>query len=360
MSDETRSQHGVMEGGGAYNRHAKLPAGGAAHALPLLETAVRNVRVEDGNQTVTIADYGSSQGKNSLVPLRIAIATLRQRLGPDRPILALHIDQPSNDFNSLFSLLDADPDRYVVDEPNVFPAAIGRSFYEQVVPANYVHVGWCSYAAVWLSRVPGPIPGHFIAFRSTDASRASFATQAANDWRAFLQLRALELRPGGRLVVVLPAHDENGVSGFETLMDHANEVLADLVEDGWILAEERARMALGAYPRRECELLAPFVPDGQFHQLVVEACQFSVLEDAAWTEYQRDGNKEALAAKHALFFRSVFVPSLAGALARADDANACRAFGDQLETGLKTRLAKRPTAMHSFVSTIVLVKKCSE
>ena len=28
---------GVMEGGGSYNKHAKLPAGGAALALPLLE-----------------------------------------------------------------------------------------------------------------------------------------------------------------------------------------------------------------------------------------------------------------------------------------------------------------------------------
>jgi hypothetical protein len=28
---------GTMEGNGSYNRHAKLPAGGAAVALPLLE-----------------------------------------------------------------------------------------------------------------------------------------------------------------------------------------------------------------------------------------------------------------------------------------------------------------------------------
>ena len=29
------ASHGVMEGKGAYNRYAKLPAGGAALALPL-------------------------------------------------------------------------------------------------------------------------------------------------------------------------------------------------------------------------------------------------------------------------------------------------------------------------------------
>jgi hypothetical protein len=36
MSSETKLPHGVMEGKGAYNKHAKLPAGGAALAMPLL------------------------------------------------------------------------------------------------------------------------------------------------------------------------------------------------------------------------------------------------------------------------------------------------------------------------------------
>jgi len=40
MPGQTALPHGVMEGKGAYNRYAKLPAGGAALALPLLEVAV--------------------------------------------------------------------------------------------------------------------------------------------------------------------------------------------------------------------------------------------------------------------------------------------------------------------------------
>ena len=48
-----------------------------------------------------IADYGSSQGKNSLAPMGIAIGNLRPRLGPNRPIFVFHVDQPSNDFNTL-------------------------------------------------------------------------------------------------------------------------------------------------------------------------------------------------------------------------------------------------------------------
>src|SRR5438270_7396980 len=84
-SRKVRLPHGVMEGKGAYNKYAHVPAAGAALATPFLENAVRNIVVEPEDQPVVIADYGSSQGKNSLVPMRIAIQNLRARLGPDRP-----------------------------------------------------------------------------------------------------------------------------------------------------------------------------------------------------------------------------------------------------------------------------------
>jgi hypothetical protein len=358
MSKEPMPPHGVMEGKGAYNKHAKLPAGGAALAAPLLEKAVGNVELDAGDQPVVIADYGSSQGKNSMFPMQVAIRNLRQRLGPNRSICVFHIDQPSNDFNALFEVLDADPDRYVLDEPNVFPAAIGRSFYESVLPPGSVHLGWCSYAAVWLSRVPALIPDHFVSIRSTGRVRAEFERQGARDWEAFLSSRARELRSGGRLVVVLPALTDDGLSGFESIMDQTNDVLAEMVADGALMAEERARMVLSAYPRRKCDLLAPFARHGRFQHLTVEDFKMSALPDAAWTDYERDGNKEALATKQALFFRSVFMPSLASALdrVRSGDAEALGIFGDHLEAGLKRRIANQPAPMHSFVQTIVLAK----
>jgi hypothetical protein len=121
-------------------------------------------------------------------------------------------------------------------------------------------------------------------------------------------------------------------------------------------------MVSGSHPRRKADLLAPFTRNGRFLDLTVEAVDESVLTDSAWTDYERDGDSKALAAKHALFFRSVFMASLASALTRVrtGDAEALTAFGDRLEDGLKRRLAKKPAAMHSFVHTIVLVKQCSD
>jgi len=357
MSHESMSSYGVMEGEGAYNQHAKVPAGGAGLALGHLEDAIRKIAFEPGDRPIVIADYGSSQGKNSLVPMRTAIRTLRSRLGPKHPVLVYHIDQPSNDFNTLFEVLDTDPDRYIVDESNVFPCAIGRSFYEKVLPPNHVDVGWSSYAAVWLSRVPMLIPGHFFPLRSTGAVRAAFERQAAQDWEAFLSLRASELRTGGRLVVVLPGATEDGLTGFQDLFDHANAVLAEMVAEGAMMAEERSRMVVGSFPRRKADLLAPFTHDGKFRELMVEFCEMSALEDAAWVDYQRDGNKEAWATKQARFFRAIFTPSLASALTRTATLESSRAFADRLEDGLKKRLANQPSPMHSFVQMIVLARQ---
>lgn len=347
-----------MEGKGAYNRYAKLPASAGALALPELEKAAMKVAVDTAERPVVVADYGSSQGKNSLAPVRTAIRALRSRIGAQRPIFVFHIDQPRNDFNTLFEVLALDPDSYAREEQNVYPCAIGRSFYESVLPAESVHLGWCSYAAVWLSRIPARIPGHFIPVRASDAVRHEFERQAARDWKNFVTLRGRELARGGRLVVVLPARADDGLTGFESIMDHANEVLSDMVREGAITTEERGEMTIGAYPRQKSELLAPFGEHGEFQGLRVESLEVSSLRDAAWEQFERDADREGLAAKHALFFRPVFMPTLAGALprVRAGEEGALGSFGDRLERGLKERVARQPAPMHSLVQTIVLAK----
>lgn len=113
-------------------------------------------------------------------------------------------DLPANDFSSLFETLESDRDSCAWRKRKVFSSAIGRSFYQNVLPPSYVDLAWSSYAAVWLSQIPCQIPDHFFIPCSTGAERAELERQAALDWEAFLSPRAIELRPGGRLVVALP------------------------------------------------------------------------------------------------------------------------------------------------------------
>ena len=127
-----------MEGHGAYNRSSRVQAAGSSPALALLDKAARQVPLVTAPEPVVIVDYGSSEGHNSLAPVTVAIGILRERIGRERAISVVHTDLPGNDFGALFQTLASDPESYLRDDPRVFASAVGRSFYEQILPDSTV------------------------------------------------------------------------------------------------------------------------------------------------------------------------------------------------------------------------------
>src|SRR5439155_4334080 len=171
-------------------------------------------------QMIVIADYGCSEGRNSLFPLSVAIHTLRKRIGRKQAISVVHTDLPDNDFKALFQMLSADPETYLLNDPATFGSAIGRSFYDQLLPSNSVTLGWSSWAVQWLSRVPALIPDQVqVAYSKDPEARDAFARQSGEDWRTFLSHRGHELRRGGRLVVLTMALDADGRFGYQPLLE---------------------------------------------------------------------------------------------------------------------------------------------
>ena len=154
LEDTASAKPAPMEGDGGYNRSSQVQAAGLSPAVSMLESAARTVPLPAGSQPIVIADYGSSQGLNSLLPLGAAVAILRGRIGATRAISVVHTDLPENDFSVLFQTLNTDPNSYLQHDRAVFASAVGRSFYEQVLPSESVTLGWSSWAVQWLSRVP--------------------------------------------------------------------------------------------------------------------------------------------------------------------------------------------------------------
>jgi hypothetical protein len=344
-----------MEGGGVYNRNSAIQAAGGALASPLLVEAARKVPVD--TTSLVIADFGASQGRNSLLPLRTAITILRERAGTDVPISVVHTDLPENDFSTLFQLLESDPDSYLRHQPNVFSYAAGKSFYEPLFPQDHINLGWSSYALMWPSQLAALIPGHIYSTRSTGAILAAFDKRGDEDWQRFLSLRANELRQGGRLVIVVAARDSQGLHGLELLMDHANAVLGDMVAEKRISAAERQRIVLPAHPKSLKDLMAPFERNGGFHGLIVEHCDVFAGPDPAWEAFQQDGDSKTLAINRAGFFRAAFGPTFASALENSRTSAERVAFSDRLEQGLVSRVAKDPTEMRLVIGTMVIAKQ---
>jgi len=357
MSSQSTHHASAMEGGGAYGRHSRIPAAGGSLAIPLFEEAAERITLDAGDRPIVIADYGSADGRNSLAPMNAAIAAIRRRVSAARPIAVCHTDLPGNDFSTLFKMLDGDVDGYARRDAMTFPYAIGRSFYQSVFPPNHVDLAWSSYAAVWLSQLPREIPEYVFISRCSAPIRAEFDRQASLDWETFLSLRAIEMRPGSRLVVALPSLDHDGSTAFAPIFDQAVDALGQLVDAGAVTAEERNRMTLGACPRRERDLLAPFEKTGEFRGLTVERAKTVVAPDSAWADYERDGDGEALAAKRALFVRVIFVPTLSQALSPTRSAADRRMFADRLEEAMRQRFVRAPARVDALVGIIVMAKE---
>jgi len=344
-----------MEGHGAYNRSSRVQAAGSSPAVPLFEKAAGQVSLPADPELVVIADYGSSEGHNSLVPVRSAIDVLRDRIGRERAISVVHTDLPGNDFGALFQMLATDPGSYLREDPAVFPSAVGRSFYDQILPDSSVTLGWSSWAVQWLSRVPALIPDQVqVAYSRDAATRSAFSLQAAQDWRFFLRNRGAELRPGGRLVILSMAVDDQGDFGYRSSVAAIYGSLTDLVEEGLVSNSEMHRMVIPTYGRSRSEFMAPFVETGSFAGLSVEEFEIFYGEDRIWGEFKEHGDSAAFGARWAAFSRASVGPTLAAGL---ENSAGTAEFMEGLEARMAARLAAAPDKTSIPLAKMVLAKE---
>jgi hypothetical protein len=328
--------------------------------VAFLERAAHAVALPPSPQPVVIADYGSSEGHNSLPPITAAIGALRKRLGHERSIVVFHTDLPGNDFTALFQTLANDPYSYLRNDPTVFAAAVGRSYFEQILPASSVTLGWSAWAVQWLSRVPCAIPDQVqVAYSHNAASRSAFARQAAEDWRTFLIMRSRELCRGGRLVVLTMATDDNGDFGYRPIPDVIYETLMEMVARGLIRKDEFRKMVIPTVGRTRAQLTEPFAKGGCFEDLSIEDFELFHGEDRIWTQFEASGDAHAFGAQWAAFCRASVFPTLAASLDGAPDSARSVKFIDELETGVAARLAAAPVRMTIPLAQMMLVKAIS-
>lgn len=322
------TSHSEMETGGYYNAHSRPQGSASQLGIPLLVRAAREVPV--GDAAVGIADLGAAQGKNSLEPMRAAIAALRDRT--TSAIAITHTDIPSNDFTALFELLATSPNSYLRNQENVFAYAAGVSFYERIFPAQTQTIGWNSIAVHWLSAPPCSIPNHIWSPYAQGEVRAAWRQRSAQDWQHFLDARSAEFPSGGQIVIVASCADDRGFSGAEGLMNMANAELQSMVQRGSITEQQYERMAIPTYYRTRAEFEAPFHADGAFE--LIESTP-TVLADAYWPAYEQTHDARAFAEAYTTFFRAFSEPCLFG--------EAPNAAADQFYDGVSRRIEHNPS-----------------
>lgn len=259
-----------MVGHGFYDRNSAPQMSAIEHVLPWLDEAVAGLPLAGGavGGAIGLADFGCSEGRNSIALMRRAVTALRART--DRPVLTVHSDLATNDFANLSTGLRPEG-KPVFEEAEVYSAAVGGSMFDRLLPPGSLHLATTFNAIGFLSHRPlDRLPGYILPNgpsrvsgngEVTAAERQVFADQARHDIAAFLEARAAELVPGGRLLLqVFGASDT--ARTCDGIYDALNDAVLEVLAAGRIDREAYETYYQPVYFRTLDELTAPVADEG--------------------------------------------------------------------------------------------------
>jgi gibberellin A4 carboxyl methyltransferase len=273
-----------MLGRGFYNRHSAPQWAAIDYVLPWLEEALQSMNLPPAPHIVALADFGCSEGKNSIAAMQRMLPVLRKRT--TQPLATVHSDLATNDFSALFTNLRADG-RSVFPFDNVYPSAVAGSMYDQLLPPASLCVATTFNAIGYFSRrplerLPGFIqPNGPSAIRNIGAvtaqERAVFALQARDDLSAFLTARAAELVRGGKLLIEVFGAGGGRCNGHG-IYDALNDAVLEVGKAGRIGSDEYERYYQPIYFRTLEELVAPVAEPISSHSSIFRLERSEIYE----------------------------------------------------------------------------------
>jgi hypothetical protein len=211
----------------------------------------------------------------------------------------------------------------------VFSAVVGGSMFDQLLPSRSTHMAMTCNAIGFLSRRPlERLPGYILpngpsARRGVGAvsaeDRAVFAAQALADLESFLEARAAELAPGGRLLIeVFGAGDS--ARTCDGIYDALNDAVLEALDAGLIDRAGYEAFYQPVYFRTLAELTRPVAATDAplaplFRLERAETCEVAV---PFVQEFRRSGDLGAFARSYTDFFRAFTEPVLRAAFPAPD------------------------------------------
>jgi cyclopropane-fatty-acyl-phospholipid synthase len=311
-----------MKGAGYYDQHSSAQLSSIQALQGWVDAAVASLSLPDAAQPVSVLDLGSSEGGNAIRLMATIVGGLRRRT--TQPLQTIYSDLHSNNFNQLFANLQQARSAGLFPA-GVYSSAVGGSFYGPLLPPGTVHLATSFNAILWLDRLPAvPVPD-FVVYRRPHPPRpglvaspeatAAFSQQAEQDLVRFLECRARELVPGGKLLLATPG-DTDQARVADGLYDVLNDACLDLVAAGRLQREQHERLTMPIYCRTIAELLAPLQREGSPVRGVfaVERAEALEVPTPFLVEYRRNGDVAAYAAAYTGFLRAISEPVVRAAL----------------------------------------------
>ena len=181
---------------------------------------------------ITIVDYGCSEGHNSIFFFQKLLSSFRET--SDREICIMHTDLPDNNWNLVNHLLDTSEHSYR-KIPRVYFSSIGKSFYNQILPNDSVHLGFAAHCFHYFSKHPAKQQGN------AEFNRETKEEQARIDINTILEHRINELVIGGTLHFIAA-----GSIGepFKPTVRVLETVFSAMIERGLLTPEEASNFEM--------------------------------------------------------------------------------------------------------------------
>lgn len=302
-----------MKGEGFYDQNSSVQEMALAAVSDWIHSAVADLPLPAPPRPVTVADYGCSEGKNSIRAVGAVVEALRRRT--DQPICGIHCDLPGNNFNRLFATLhDPNTHNYLQEggrlRLNVSALAAAGSFYGPLLPPGSVHFALSFFAVEWLDKAPPiSVPDHVSYLRGPPEVTAAFRRQADHDLTHFLACRAEELVRGGKLIIVVPGSIGPQSCG-DGLYDVFAEAIHDLVQAGRLERAAAERFVFPVYFYSTADLTRPVEqPGSPVHgAFTIEAADAREMPAAFVEKFRASGDAVTFAAEYTAFVRAFSEP----------------------------------------------------
>ncbi|HTU17119.1 MAG TPA: hypothetical protein VMG10_03590 [Gemmataceae bacterium] len=337
-----------MKGAGYYDRHSTAQLVSIQLVFDWIETALAEMALPAGSQPFTVLDLGSSEGRNATVAMNGIVEAVRRRRA-DQLVQTIYSDLASNNFNQLFrNLHEARKSGRLA--AGVFPSVVAGSFYESLVPPGSVHFATCFNALLWLDALPSVPVADFVVYRRPHPPRPglhvppetadAFARQADRDLVRFLECRARELLPGGKLLIVSPG-DSTERRTADGLYDALNDGCLDLAAAGRLERQHYERFTMPLYFRTLAETLAPVEREGSPLKGVFTVDRAETLEVPTpfFAAFDQTGDAAKMADDYTGMLRAFSEPVARAALV-GDDGDAT--IIDELYGAIHARVKAEP------------------
>ena len=228
------------------------------------------------------------------------------------------------------------------------------------LPSGTVHVAVTGTAMHWVADAAGlassgsVFPGY--PDHVNEAERRAWRVAAARQWQRLLEMRALELAPGGWFIAAIPASpapcpDRTGV--YVEIVGDMNRLLADWCRAGRIGADTVAAVVVPVWARTLDEIRAPFdAGGGRVADLELESAELFRLDNP----YRHD-DPAVFARAYVQSVSAWGGPLLLRAFAREGEARGPGLLADFLGE-LEERVAAAPDRYRwDYIEALVICRK---